>query len=447
MDPTVPSAPKMFQAHVISLLSEAIDAGLDSNNLAPNFNRDLIAFQKAVVLYSIHVPNLQIDGFYLVSKCGYGLPQHERCHPTFQSSILQATNTKLNQVLLLSNNSCKISSKTKANILADCIAFMKERQSIFADSCRGMAVSILEGLIHRAFSQGASRDVFCAKENTSATDICLLASVLKLMGVSLLQTIKGLSNSGDSGCLKTMKNTAIREKYGSLISRVQHFQEMKFCLPFEAFLCDLMKMQQTSRNVSTSMIVHFSSLLSISFSSDLHLLAKGCIYVIMALMSLYAFEEGDLVSLDPLSRRPLQSCSLIIQSDKTEQGVGVRDKQSIYKVLEKFINIQRVNLRSGSSTFCDSSEDEKENTCNGEAFLDCIIGHPKALDDYDELVDFLVCSTGKNYSSWLNNRERYRKWRHAKMIDKRKAKKRKVMNGKSCKRQKKGRPTKHRIWS
>ncbi|KAL1294850.1 hypothetical protein AAHE18_19G169300 [Arachis hypogaea] len=38
MDPTMPSAPKMFQAHVISLVSEAIDAGLDSTSLAPNIN-------------------------------------------------------------------------------------------------------------------------------------------------------------------------------------------------------------------------------------------------------------------------------------------------------------------------------------------------------------------------------------------------------------------------
>ncbi|KAL1342201.1 hypothetical protein HN51_028782 [Arachis hypogaea] len=435
MDPTMPSAPKMFQAHVISLVSEAIDAGLDSTSLAPNINWYLIGFQKAVVLYSMHITHLQIDHFYSKSKCGYDLSQHKKRHPTFQSSI---TNSKLNQVLLLSDNSCKISSKTKANILADCVAFMKGKQCIFADSCRGMADSILEGLIHRSFSQYPSRDGFCVKENTSARDICLLASILKFMGVSLMQAVKCLINSGASGCLKTMENTSLHEKYGSLISHVRHFQEIKFCLPFQAFLCDLMKMQQTtSHSVSKSMIVHFSGLLYISFSSELHLLAKGCIYVIMALMSLIAFEEGDLVSLGPLRHGPLKSCSIVVQSNNTEEGFGYGDKQSIYKVVKQFIGIQKENLRSGSAT---------SYTCNGEAFLDCILGNPKELDDYDELVDFVVCTTGKDYFSWLNNRTRYRKQRHEKMIDQRKIKKKAVMNGKSCKRQKMGRSTKRQIW-
>ncbi|XP_057732690.1 uncharacterized protein LOC130947995 isoform X1 [Arachis stenosperma] len=438
MDPTMPSAPKMFQAHVISLVSEAIDAGLDSTSLAPNINWYIIGFQKAVVLYSMHITHLQIDNFYSKSKCGYDLSQHKKRHPTFQSFILQVTNSKLNQVLLLSDNSCKISSKTKANILADCIAFMKGKQCIIADSCRGMADSILEGLIHRAFSQYPSRDCFCVKENTSARDICLLASILKFMGVSLMQAIKCLINSGASGCLKTMENTSLHEKYGSLISHVRHFQEIKFCLPFQAFLCDLMKMQQTtSHSVSKSMIVHFSGLLYISFSSELHLLAKGCIYVIMALMSLIVFEEGDLVSLDPLRHERLKSYSIVVQSNNTEEGVGYGDKESIYKVVEQFIGIQKENLRSGSAT---------SYTCNGEAFLDCILGNPKELDDYDELVDFVVCTTGKDYFSWLNNRTRYRKQRHEKMIDQRKIKKKAVMNGKSCKRQKMGWSTKRQIW-
>ncbi|KAL4288112.1 hypothetical protein AHAS_Ahas19G0253600 [Arachis hypogaea] len=344
MDPTMPSAPKMFQAHVISLVSEAIDAGLDSTSLAPNINWYLIGFQKAVILYSMHITHLQIDNFYSKSKCGYDLSQHKKHHPTFQSSILQVTNSKLNQVLLLSDNSCKISSKTKANILADCIAFMKGKQCIFADSCRGMADSILEGLIHRAFSQYPSRDGFCVKENTSARDICLLASILKFMGVSLMQAVKCLINSGAS---------------------------------------------------------------------------------------------GDLVSLDPLRHGPLKSCSIVVQSNNTEEGVGYGDKQSIYKVVEQFIGIQKENLRSGSAT---------SYTCNGEAFLDCILGNPKELDDYDELVDFVVCTTGKDYFSWLNNRTRYRKQRHEKMIDQRKIKKKAFMNGKSCKRQKMGRSTKRQIW-
>ena len=47
------------------------------------------------------------------------------------------------------------------------------------------------------------------------------------------------------------------------------------------------------------------------------MLAKGCILVLMALMCLFVFEEGDLVALGSLRGLSLQPCSSEIPSDKS----------------------------------------------------------------------------------------------------------------------------------
>lgn len=58
-------------------------------------------------------------------------------------------------------------------------------------------------------------------------------------------------------------------------------------------------------------------------------------------------------------------------------------------------------------------EEETEETCNGEFYLKCML--QEEVPDFDDLADFVVCKQGKDYSSWLKNRRRFRKWRYEKM--------------------------------
>ncbi|KAL5063872.1 hypothetical protein RYX36_025609 [Vicia faba] len=246
LDPVVYSATKMFQAHVISLVSEVIDSGLSSGNLTLDISYYLAAFQKSVSLYSKHVSSLQMDSFCIELSCAYNRTMFERGLPIFESYIQEGTHTKLNQVLSKSNSSldsygCKMSSKTKADLLTEYIEYMKGRQYIFADSCRGKAASTLDYIIHQAFSQDAAGDLLYLKKNTSAEDIYLLASILKLMSVSLLQAIKCLSKSGDSGYLKTTGSSSVHDEYDFLNSIINPFQQFKFCLPIQTLLHNMLK--------------------------------------------------------------------------------------------------------------------------------------------------------------------------------------------------------------
>ncbi|CAK7337892.1 unnamed protein product [Dovyalis caffra] len=62
-----------------------------------------------------------------------------------------------------------------------------------------------------------------------------------------------------------------------------------------------------------------------------------------------------------------------------------------------------------------STEGPKE-TCNGEIFLMCVLGKYAKSDDMDDLSDFIECEQGKNQSSWLRERQRFRIWKYKKTI-------------------------------
>ncbi|KAK2455645.1 hypothetical protein QL285_003075 [Trifolium repens] len=426
LDPVVYSAPRMFQAHVLLLVSEAIGSGLSSENLAPDLGFYLMAFQKSVSLYSMQVSSLQMDSFNIELNSAYNGSVFERGHPTFESYIQERTRNKLNLVLPQPNNSLdSYQYKKKADLLAEYIEYMKARQNIFADSRRDKAASILDYIINQSLWQDAAGDVLYVKQNTSAEDISLLASILKLMSVLLLKTVKCLSNSDDSVCLKTTRSSSVRDEYDFLISIIKPFQQRKFCLPIQNSFYDMMTIQQSNYKASKSMLVHFSGLLSLSFYNGYDVLAKGCISVIMALMLMFIFEEGDLVDLGSFRSLSLQSCTSEASLCKSKEGAG--NKQSIYKVAEEFHRIRTRNLRTDSIV-----ADGSEETCKGEAYLDCRLS--KREGDYDELSDFIVCKKGKDYSSWLNNRQKYRRQKYQKIIGSRKFKKERVWKSLRCRK-------------
>lgn len=77
-------------------------------------------------------------------------------------------------------------------------------------------------------------------------------------------------------------------------------------------------------------------------------------------------------------------------------------------------------------------EEETEETSNGEIFLSCMMG--ERTSGFEDLVDFVECKQGKDYSAWLKNRQRYRKRRFEKLAVlkwKRRKKTLKTMKGRS----------------
>ncbi|GFZ09752.1 hypothetical protein Acr_21g0003510 [Actinidia rufa] len=60
-------------------------------------------------------------------------------------------------------------------------------------------------------------------------------------------------------------------------------------------------------------------------------------------------------------------------------------------------------------------EEETEETSDGKIFLKCMLENQGEPFDFDDLAAFIECKRGKDYSGWLKDWQRYRKWKCAKM--------------------------------
>ncbi|XP_010250866.1 PREDICTED: uncharacterized protein LOC104592977 isoform X3 [Nelumbo nucifera] len=181
---------------------------------------------------------------------------------------------------------------------------------------------------------------------------------------------------------------------------------------------------------SMAMLMHMAELLLFSFSTGLEFLWKSCIFMMMAIMNLIIFEEGNLDALRPLLGFEKESAQPSL--DKSPKVLIERSSSAL--VAWKFQKIKTMRLRSKTLTrYNAEAQDvqsetlentlvlgdvesqcvlgmEEEDTCNGSNFIKIIRGgHPTS--DFDDLVDFIECKQGKDYSKWLKDRERYRKWK------------------------------------
>jgi hypothetical protein len=341
LNPVILSAPKMFQAHLISLVSEAFGIGTSSKNLRPDLRLMdcyLTAFERSVILYTTHMSSLQVDGHPIGSN-GSLNPCMLGSHLTFDLCVQQGTRNRINHVVSKSDDLwdsylCSMFFRTKSDLVAGSISYMKENGHVLEELCRYEILSILDCIILRAFSDDVSDTVLYKKGETSPQDIYLLASILNLMSSSLVQAIWCIRHSRNLGCLKTLENATSCKEYDFMVGIISCFQEFNVSLPVQRFLCDMMKLHPSRHKESKWMFLHFSGLLSLSLKSGLNFLVKGCISIMMALINLFAFEDGDLVALRSLLGTTSEAFSSISSSDKVQEVIIV---SSEFKFLKNFV--------------------------------------------------------------------------------------------------------------
>ncbi|KAL7097075.1 hypothetical protein ACP275_10G120000 [Erythranthe tilingii] len=413
LNPIMVSAPKYVQAHLISLVSEAVNI----KNLQPDrklTNCCLSAFEKSVALYMRHMSCLQTDG-YPYSGFTSDSP-HDIAYPPFELYITPETKNKVDRLIADLNLDLNDSLfRMKSDMVSSCMRFVKECQNSYALSCEDEILSILSCLVLKA-SESYDDEAVRPIERTSLQSIYLLASVLKLMSISLLQTIRCLRNGDESCRLKTLKDLPSCKEYKFVLGAITCFGDLDIGLSLQQDLSEAMSNHSTRHVDSKMMFLHFSGLMSLSFVTGLDCLVKACLLAILALLNLFIFEEGDLDALESLSDSKNGSFSFIgFHETKT-------DRNSSFVVASKFHKIQSLysslkeNKYNGRETLSSSSldtervaglEEETEETSNGEVFLKCVLNMGEN-NDFDDLASFVECKQGKDYSSWFKNRKKYR---------------------------------------
>ncbi|CAN1297536.1 hypothetical protein LINPERPRIM_LOCUS23508 [Linum perenne] len=420
LNPVICSAPKMFQAYSVLLVTEATGVSKPSQSEKEelsSFENYFTAFESSVILYARCVPSLCVDEHHF---CASG--HHEKlvrpCHQLdFDSFLQKGTRDKLYHLISKLNDNL-VSSMSNASFGAESsyVAYVKESLYIFEDSCRNDVLSIITGIIQRCSSDASANSLFPGKEKTIPEDMFYMASILKLMSSSLLQAIRVLGNPKNPGgpnlCRASVFKIALR------------FEEFSISLPVQKYLHKMMGSNLEKHKESKLMLLHFSGLLFFSYSRRLDFLVKDCLLMIMASLSFLLFQEGSLSALQLaigsapqpcLSESPTIHKPPAVRSDSEKVATNFRKIQQTYLRTNVCFEKRKRRRRKKTTAPADTSmEEEEEELCDGEPFFDCVYGGANASSEYEDLTDFVVCMTGRDYDSWFRVRNRFTSWKRQK---------------------------------
>ncbi|KAL0326361.1 UNVERIFIED_CONTAM: hypothetical protein Sradi_5205400 [Sesamum radiatum] len=243
LSPFMVSAPRYMQAHLISLVSEAIDIKI----LKPDrrlTNCFLSTFEKSVTLYIICMSCLQIDGYSALPMGFTSISSHDIAHPPFEVYISPETKSKVVSLITELENSSNHNQKDsffrmKSDLVSSSMRFVKECQNLYVLPCQDEILAILSCLVLKA-SESYDDKAIRPVEGTMLQHVYLLASLLKLMSISLLQAIWCLRHSDDSQSMKNLKYFSSCKEYDMILGTITCFRDLDISLPIQQVLSSAM---------------------------------------------------------------------------------------------------------------------------------------------------------------------------------------------------------------
>eukprot|EP00268_Persea_americana_P049907 TRINITY_DN5391_c0_g1_i4.p1 TRINITY_DN5391_c0_g1~~TRINITY_DN5391_c0_g1_i4.p1 ORF type:complete len:797 (-),score=127.96 TRINITY_DN5391_c0_g1_i4:140-2281(-) len=441
------TAPEVLQAHLISLASESIGIEKPPENMKLNpllLNSYILAFELSVNLYTRCNLTFRM-GSWVMEPC----IMDRVSGSTFKAYVQPDTYVKIHSQLSKLIDPCHpcfrcMFSRPKSDMLSASIEYIKENDSIIDKSCRDEACLILNYVIEMILCGDMGVKVPHHQEEINRQELYFLAAALKLMSCSLLQVVWCMRSYGTAGGLKTLKDFFDCQEYDLITTIVSCFGQCIVNQPIQRTLLGVMGTYPARHKDSKLVLVHFAGLLSFSFDAGVDFLWKDNIFVMMALMNLLFFEEGNLDALLPLIDRKEKS---FFSQSSTEVSQDLVCRSSSRIVASNFEKIQTLyicerrcltysteglathalslvekpdgqvkssqnTLDNPKDTEDDCEEEEDIDTVSGRNFLEDL---GMSSDSIDDLADFVVCKRGKDYSSWMKMRLKYRKWKCGKM--------------------------------
>ncbi|TYK00422.1 uncharacterized protein E5676_scaffold169G00230 [Cucumis melo var. makuwa] len=412
LNPVMLSAPKLFQAHFISLVCEVIGVFLKSPNPDQRLmDWYLVGFEKAIMLYNRHISNSYMKDTPLNSNGCFSDPSvpWNSAQQPFESYIHQVRREKINHLSSKYENTC-LFFREKSELLALSISYVEENRHILDESLEDDPLSILHCILLGASQDDVNDTEIYKAGYTSQYDIYLLASILKLMSSSFLPAIRCLRHHGNSDGLKTLLDVSSSKEYSFILSIISCFQEFDIFLPNQNLISEVMKSHPKRHKNSKWMFLHFIGLLALSFSIGSDILVKDC--------GVYHLKSSKTVAMEFQKIQTIHVSSAICHS--RDINISEIDLAGMECTTSLESCHHRIRDESGQwleTAAIHSSEkessievEEAEETWSGEIFLKCL-----GSSSHDDIVDFVECKRGKDYSQWMKNRQKYRKWKSHKL--------------------------------
>ncbi|KAK9099750.1 hypothetical protein Scep_023180 [Stephania cephalantha] len=425
-DPIMFTAPQLLQAYGISLVNSCIAKSKASDGDGFNcklMNCYLSAFERGFYLYTRSISGLKLENHSSGAESG-SASRRKSCSsrrsfcPTFQSCLRPVTfDNIMLQVAKLADKGHSPSSEMVSNLLNSFAADIEKDEFILDNSYRDELLLNLNCIISKVTSGDIESFVFSRSGDISWREMQLLASIIKLMSSSLLKTICCIQR-GNPGCLKTSKDSS--REFDSIRSIVGYFSQITSSQSAKKPFLEAERTDQVNHGEANMMLMHFAGMLRFSIEKEHEYLARACLFMITTLMNLIIVENGSLdavkLLLDPVNkslsvRTSIKSSEVIFFVLEVSVLVSIFSKLVHDTILKRETSQNLLLLKDVEETMLSADEDS---TCNGEAFISLLQEGNAMPSDLDELADFIVCKQGKDYSSWLKDRERFRQWKGSK---------------------------------
>ncbi|CAN6455614.1 unnamed protein product [Victoria cruziana] len=487
------AATYLLEAHVISLVSKSIGIHMYPHHKKEDLDIHMLscvsAFEVSVDLYMKHLSVLEVINSYLKADNSFDLSEKEPYvfgfgMPTaFGSFVQPVTSGRIDLQSLKFAESCSSTFHKKFysfDLMSSTLAYIEDIEPLSDPSFSKETSKILNYITLKCLTSLRKDTSLNIAEEEFSGKICYLAALLKLMGCSLLQIVNQMRGSHNGHSLKTLNDYANCREYdfiAVILGSFGHWRQQSGMVSFGAMSKHLEKYKRTKIAIE-----HFFSLLLFCYETGPEFLWKSCIFVLMVLINLLVFEEGNLDACNSILQQPTSHClqnffkskihqmalresSLLVAShmmrirnvslqkssalhalkrtkiqDETfrqprqflvnKRIKNVASKNSSLLVVSNMKKIKsRVRRELETTGFTEREDEDGDKACNGEAFIQPILGMEekgKRPSDYEELADFIVCKHGKDYKSWLNSRKIFRWWSYEKAAMGRQLKKRKL---------------------
>ncbi|XP_057819386.2 uncharacterized protein LOC131032436 isoform X1 [Cryptomeria japonica] len=453
-------APKIFQAHVLVLVAEAIAVdSIPTYGELPkmlSLSQLVSVFESAVKLYRKHSSLMDT-----VDDCDcLETPVLESClikHRNLQAELDVSSDSLLNLMwnekdciqqykCFSSHQSSSSSTRTcgtnSSNLLNLLCMYIKEHEASLDNLSRKEISGILHCTVTKSFSGVGESDIPSSAHANIHPGTYLLAAILQLMGSSLSRILCIIKRKGDSGH-STPLDQNLLEAYHYTIDLIRNLiVNCHHTTRTGIALSKIMaKMLGTNKHSVGPAVSYFVGELYLKCQMGSELLCKGYVIFLKSLMSLFVLEHGGIDCLRALMESSELSADSSDSTSQTvlNQGEKLLERQRplsieprLVPVLTNFLKkrqqyLSRHRVHDLGYTFTHSKvtkgemagrEEEadisesiiKSKKANGNiTYIESVIKiQGQWTEDPSDLSDFIVCKEGKDYSAWLQKRRKMR---------------------------------------
>ncbi|KAG9445916.1 hypothetical protein H6P81_012044 [Aristolochia fimbriata] len=414
------SAPQMVLAHLVSLVSSCVAINLipfETKSSLILLSQYVSAFELSINIYNRE--RLKLEQVYSLNE-----EVHDLSFPdifvgtiyqvSFQCCILPVTFEKISfqlHELIKANQPCSGSVNSQGlgpDLLCTSAAFIQENQHILDEFHQQEICSILKSIIKVILSRENLVNAASVNKEVSQQEVYVLAAALKLMGCTLLHIVGYMKESRGTILFRSPGDHSSCKEYDVIIKTIACFGQSSYPMPCQKVLMDGLGMDAVMQMETMLMLIHLAGWLVIDLLRKMLVSAKesSCCH-----SSLAKF---------PQDGKPF---NIALNFHKIQKTLKARFKH-LDDEIQGAQNVEKAKVVD--------FESKDEGTCNGENYIKCI-GN---LSDFDDLLDFIACTPGKDYSAWLKKKERFKQWKESKHRDHLLATKKKCWNSKkSCRSQ------------